>query len=122
MKNSGQTYIEQFGEDLHHYHPLMEEAFHGVINEDVSKYPVFIFHRQEINVGLLIFDHHASAGNWSVNISTLEEFYIKGVVTIEKVEEIKAKITGNPPQYCCLVLSGEQGSIVFIPRHQHHHQ
>ena len=122
MKNSGETYIEQFGEDIHHYHHLMEEAFDSVIREDVSKYPVFIFHRQEVNVGLQIVDHHSHAGNWSVNISTLEEFYIKGLVTIEKVEEIKAKITGNPPQYCCLVLSGEMGSIVFIPRHQHHHQ
>lgn len=122
MKNSEESYIEQFGEDIPHYHQLMEEAFNGVIEEDVSKYPVFIFHRQEVNVGLLILDHHAVAGNWSINISTLEEFYIKGVVTIEKVEEIKAKITGKPPQYCCLVLSGEKGSIVFIPRHQHHHQ
>ena len=122
MKNSEVTYIEQFGEDIHHYHQLMEEAFNGVIREDVSKYPVFIFHRQEVNVGLPIVDHHTHAGNWSVNISTLEEFYIKGLVTIEKVEEIKAKITGDRPQYCCLVLSGEKGSIVFIPRHQHHHQ
>jgi len=122
MKTGGETYIAQFSEDIHHYHTLLEEAFNGVILEDVSKYPVFIFHQQEVNVGLMILDHHASAGNWSVNISTLEEFYIKGVVTIEKVEEIKAKITGDPPQYCCLVLSGDQGSIVFIPRHQHHHQ
>ena len=122
MKNSEVTYIEQFSEDIHHYHQLMEEAFNGVIREDVSKYPVFIFHRQEVNVGLPIVDHHTHAGNWSVNISTLEEFYIKGLVTIEKVEEIKAKITGDRPQYCCLVLSGEKGSIVFIPRHQHHHQ
>jgi hypothetical protein len=122
MKKDTGNYIEEFGEDIHHYHQLLEEAFQGVIQEDISKYPVFIFHRQEVNVGLMIVDHHVAAGNWSVNISTLEEFYIKGLVSIEKAEEIKAKITGNPPQYCCLVLSGEKGSIVFIPRHQHHHQ
>lgn len=119
---SEETYIEQFREDLHHYHFLLEEAFEGVIREDVSKYPVFIFHREDVNMGLLIYDRYVNGDNWSVNVSTLEEFYIKGLVTIEKVEEIKQKITGNPPQYCCLVLSGEQGSIVFMPRHQHHHQ
>ncbi len=122
MKKSEVNYIEEFGEDIHHYHHLMEEAFDGVIREEVSKYPVFIFHRQEVNVGLLIADGRSHAGTWSVNISTLEEFYIKGLVSIEQVEEIKAKITGNPPQYCCLVLSGEKGSMVFIPRHEHHHQ
>jgi len=122
MKKSESTYIEQFREDIHHFHHLLEEAFEGVIHEDVSKYPVFIFHREDVHMGLLIYDRFANGDNWSVNVSTLEEFYIKGLVTIEKVEEIKQKITGNPPQYCCLVLSGEEGSIVFIPRHQHHHQ
>ena len=116
MKKAKENYIEEFVEDIHHYHQLMEEAFQGVINEDVSRYPVFIFHRQEVNVGLMIVDHHVAAGNWSVNISTLEEFYIKGLVTIEQVEEIKAKITGNPPRYCCLVLTAEKGSLVFLPR------
>jgi len=122
MKMSEVTYIEQFREDLHHYQHLLEEAFEAVIREDVSKYPVFIFHREDVNMGLLIYDRYPTGANWSVNVSTLEEFYIKGLVTIEKVEEIKQKITGDPAQYCCLVLSGEQGSIVFIPRHQHHHQ
>jgi len=122
MRKSEETYIDQFREDLHYFQTLLEEAFEGVIREDVSKYPVFIFHREEVNMGLLIFDRYAHGANWSVNVSTLEEFYIKGLVTIEKVEEIKQKITGDPPQYCFLVLSGEQGSIVFIPRHQHHHQ
>ena len=115
MKRSTTTYIEQFGEDVYHYEHLLEEAFDGVIREDVSRYPVFIFHRQDVNVGLPIADHHVTAGNWSVNVSTLEEFYIKGLVTIEQVEEINQKIRGNPPQYCCLVLDGEKGSLVFLP-------
>jgi hypothetical protein len=119
MKKSEDTYIEEFGADIHHYYELLREAFDGVIHEDVSKYPVFIFHREDIHVGLLIADYRTHAGNWSVNVSTLEEFYIKGLVTIEKVDEIKNKIRGNPPQYCCLVLSGEEGSIVFIPREPH---
>lgn len=119
MKKSEDTYIREFGEDIHHYYQLLHEAFEGVIHEDVSKYPVFIFHREEIHVGLLIADYRTHAGNWSVNVSTLEEFYIKGLVTIEKVDEIKQRIRGNPPQYCCLVLSGEEGSIVFIPKEPH---
>ncbi|HJW31546.1 MAG TPA: hypothetical protein VJ508_20090, partial [Saprospiraceae bacterium] len=78
MKKQEQTYIAQFSEDIHHYRKLMEEAFMSVIREDVSKYPVFIFHQQDVNVGLPIADRHRHAGNWSVNVSTLEEFYIKG--------------------------------------------
>lgn len=116
MTKTGDAYIEKFGEQLTHYHDLMKEAFEGVINEGVSKYPVFIFHQQEVTVGIPIADRHLVAGDWSVNISTLEEFYIKGLVTIEQADEIKLKIMRNPPMYCCLVLSGEKGSLIFLPR------
>jgi len=116
MKKTGDAYIEKFGEQVEHYHDLMKEAFEGVINEGVSKYPVFIFHQQVVTVGIPIADRDSIAGDWSVNISTLEEFYIKGLVTIEQVDEIKLKIMGDPPLYCCLVLSGEKGSLVFLLR------
>ena len=116
MRNREETYIEHFSEDVHHYHALMEEAFEGVIVEGVSRYPVFIFHQQDVNVGLPIADRTKTIGNWNVNISTLEEFYIKGMVMIEQVNEIKGKITGTPPQYCCLVLVGEHASLIFFPR------
>ena len=116
MKKETDDYIARFGQQLHYYHELLQEAFEGVINEDVSRYPVFIFHQQEMNVGLLIVDRDQSAGEWSVNISTLEEFYIIGIVTIEQVEEIKAKIIGQPPQYCCMVLYEGKGSLIFVNR------
>lgn len=111
-----EVYLERFGEEINQYHALMQEAFEGVINEGVSNYPVFIFHQQEVNVGLPIADRHDIAGEWSVNISTLEEFYIKGLVVMEQVEEIKAKIIGHPPQYCCLVLTEGKGSLIFLAR------
>ena len=111
-----EIYLERFGDEVNHYQGLMQEAFEGVINEGVSNYPVFIFHQDEVNVGLPIVDREQVAGEWSVNISTLEEFYIKGLVMLEKVEEIKAKIIGQPPQYCCLVLAEGKGSLIFLPR------
>ena len=116
MKKSSQTYVEKFGEQVEFYHTLMVEAFDSVINEGVSRYPVFIFHQREVTVGISIAERTDIAADWSVNISTLEEFYIKGLVTIEQVEEIKAKITGTPSMFCCLVLGEEHGSIIFLPR------
>jgi hypothetical protein len=116
MTQPSDSFIEKFAVDVKFYHSLMTEAFDGVINEGVSKYPVFIFHIQEVTVGILIADRHEIIGDWSVNISTLEEFYIKGLVTIEQVDEIKAKITGSRPQYCCLVLTEDKGNMIFIPR------
>src|SRR5688500_17249021 len=116
MKKPDDQYVKEFALQVEHYNALMNEAFEGVINEGVSKYPVFIFHQQDVTVGIPIADRNLIAGDWSVNISTLEEFYIKGLVTIEQVDEIKGKIKGTPPMYCCLVLSNEKASLVFLPR------
>lgn len=116
MKKPSESYVEEFGRQVEQYHELLKEAFEGVINEGVSKYPVFIFHKQDVTVGLPIADRNLIAGDWSVNISTLEEFYIKGLVTIEQVEEIKSKIKSEKPMYCCLVLSDKKASLVFLPR------
>ncbi len=116
MTQLSDSFIEKFAVEVKFYHALMAEAFEGVINEGVSKYPVFIFHRQEVTVGLPIADRHNILGDWSVNVSTLEEFYIKGLVTIEQVDDIKSKITGSDPKYCCLVLTPENANIIFLPR------
>lgn len=116
MTTEKEAYLKRFGEDVQHYHTLMQEAYDGVINEQVSKYPVFIFHQQEVTVGIPVADRHEVTGNWSVNVSTLEEFYIKGLVTIQQVDEIKAKISGQPPMFCCLVLSEQDASLVFLAR------
>lgn len=110
------AYLERFSETVSHYRILMQEAFEGVLAEDVSRYPVFIFHSQEVTVGIQIADREVFGGEWSVNVSTLEEFYIKGLVTIEQVDDIKRKMTGDPPRYCCLVISGAEGSLIFIDR------
>lgn len=116
MKKQDDTYVKLFGEQIGYYENLMNDAFESVINEGVSKYPVFIFHQQEVTVGIPIADRNAIAGDWSVNISTLEEFYIKGLVSIEQVEEIKSKISGEPPLFCCLVLAADKASLVFPQR------
>lgn len=116
MKEESEKFIEEFGKELLHYRQLMQEAFDGVLNENVSLYPVFIFHQQEVTVGIPIADRHQIVGEWSVNISTLEEFYIKGIVKMEQVEEIKLKINGLPPQYCCLVLTADHSRFIFLNR------
>lgn len=111
-------YIEAFAQNIQHYEALMTEAYEGVVSEGVSKYPVFIFHQQEVSMGLQIADRFSTAGSWSVNVSTLEEFYIKGVVLVEQLDEIKKKIAEVPQHFCCLVLSDEHAGLIFVKRQQ----
>lgn len=114
MKPGDPAHLQQFSESVKRYKRLMAEAAEGIRREDVSKYPIFIFHQQEVNVGLILVDRDISGGEWSVNLSTLEEFYIKGLVRVDQLDEIKGKIAGTPPAYCCLVISPDGGSLVFV--------
>lgn len=116
MKKKQEKYLEHFSADIHQYRQMMHEAFEGVLNEGISRYPVFVFHRQEVTVGIPVVDRENVSGDWSVNVSTLEEFYIKGLVKMEQVEEVKQRINGTPGQYCCLVLADKEGGFVFLNR------
>lgn len=115
MKRRSGDYLDRFQQSVGQYKALLQEAFEGVVAEDVSKYPVFIFHQQEVNVGIAVVDRLSSGLEWSVNVSTLEEFYIKGLVKVEQLDDIKQKIMQDH-QYCCLVISGQDGNLIFIPR------
>ncbi len=118
MSKEQEKYLTHFSTEIHQYRSMMHEAFESVLNEGVSLYPVFVFHQQEVTVGISIVNRERTSGDWSVNISTLEEFYIKGIVKMEQVEEIKLKINGMPQQYCCLVLAEGNGGFVFLNRNE----
>lgn len=118
MSQEKEKYLKQFSAAIHQYRKMMFEAFEGVLNEGVSLYPVFVFHQQEVTVGIPLVNREQITGDWSVNISTLEEFYIKGLVKMDQVEEIKQRINGMPQQYCCLVLAEGSGGFVFINREE----
>ena len=118
MSQEQEKYLEHFSAEISHYRKMMLEAFEGVLNEGVSLYPVFVFHQQEVTVGIPIVSRERISGDWSVNISTLEEFYIKGLVKMDQVEEIKQRINGMPQQYCCLVLAEGKGGFVFLNREE----
>jgi len=118
MSQEQEKYLEHFSAEIGQYRKMMFEAFEGVLNEGVSLYPVFVFHQKEVTVGIPIVNRAYITGDWSVNISTLEEFYIKGLVKMDQVEEIKQRINGMPPQYCCLVLAEGNGGFVFLNREE----
>lgn len=115
MKKQPGKYLEQFRQSVKQYMALLHEAYDSVVSEDVSRYPVFIFHKQEVNVGIPVVSLDHPGLEWAVNVSTLEEFYIKGLVKVEQLDDIKEKIIQDH-QFCCLVISAEEGSLIFIPQ------
>lgn len=99
--------------------PLMGvigQASDTIINERVSKYPIFAAHRQGVELGIPLVRHEETGHDWSVNASTLEEFATKGLIAMEKVKDFK-KVYKPPADYVCLFVLEKLGAtFVFLPR------
>lgn len=103
-------------DELVTYLPMLGEAIDKILESEVTSYPIFIVHQQKLSIGIPIVDKDKVSGNWSVNMSTLEEFTAKQLIAEEKVQEFKATYK-NPDAYICIFSLSELGAqFIFLPR------
>lgn len=108
-----QRFLEQ---ELKTYIEPLSKAADTVINESVSNYPIFVAHQSSTDIGIPIIDREKVAGNWSINLSSLEEFATKGLIVADKLDDFKALYQSNTKQLCFFVLSELGATFNFLPR------
>ncbi len=87
----------------------------SIIDQEVSKYPIFVAHQHEVEIGISILDEDKS-GKWKVHASTLEEFVSKQIIEVDKVDSFKT-IYKSPKSHCCVFVLSELGAkFIFLPR------
>ena len=82
----------------------------------VSQYPIFVMHKQEVALGIPILDRNQAQTNWSINVSSLEEFVKKNLIYEKKVNEFKSSYKDPDTHVCLFVLSDLGAQFVYIPR------
>ena len=98
------------------FNEILTNAANSCLDQDVSKYPIFVIHKQEVALGVPIIDRIKHSTNWNINLSTLEEFFSKKLVNNSKVDEFR-KTYKNPKEHHCLfVLSDIGAQFMFMPR------
>jgi len=108
--------FKQLERELRSFKPILGKASDSIINEGVSKYPIFIVHKGEIEMGISIVDHTKNIGEWSINASILEEFAAKQLIKEDKIENFQ-NIFKEPESYLCLFVLSEAGAnFIFLPR------
>ncbi len=101
--------------ELAPYRKILSQAADVIINENVSKYPIFVVHQQELEMGIALIEA-GSKLRWSVNASTLEEFVTKKLIFMEKVDEFISTYK-DPETYLCLFVLSELGAqFIYIKR------
>lgn len=95
---------------------ILMQASDSILDQDVSKYPIFVVHKQEIGLGIPLVNRQKHSTNWSINVSTLEEFFKKKLVVKSKVDEFRKTYKNPKENYCLFVLSDIGAQFMFLPR------
>ncbi|MBP8726077.1 MAG: hypothetical protein KBH75_08715, partial [Saprospiraceae bacterium] len=79
----------QLEEDLKRYRKALNGALDIMLDQEVTNYPIFILHQQELAMGVKLIDAGEGPGNWSVHASSLEEFSLKNLIEPDKIDAFR---------------------------------
>jgi hypothetical protein len=113
MSKIKQRFLEQ---ELSTYLPSLTKAAETVVNEGVSNYPIFVAHQITTDIGIPIFEREKVVGNWSINLSSLEEFATKNLIAADKIDDFRELYNTHPEDICFFVLSELGATFNFLPR------
>ena len=105
----------QLEEELKGFREILNRASNEMRNQDLTNYPIFVVHQQELVLGVQIVDREKTKSNWDIHASTLEEFTYKNLIRPEKLDEFK-KVFKDPDDYFCIFVVSELGAqFIFLP-------
>lgn len=103
-----QAEIAQFTGELH-------EVSIEMIKDGYTKYPVFIAHDGNVEMGETLFDAGEFNVPYFINVSMLEDFVEAGIIPEDK-KELFFIAYGDPKQFMCIFfVVGGEARFVFYP-------
>ena len=101
--------------ELGRFKPALAQAKEKILNEEISNYPIFVFHKGEIDIGVELIEEDLAAGGWLVHASTLEEFVARQIVNgQERIDDFRETFKQHDGHYCLFVLSELGHNFIFL--------
>ena len=100
---------------LENFTNAARKAADKIKSENISNYPIFVVHQDQINIGIPLFSSEETKSQWAINASTLEEFYTKGLISEEKLDDFRQLYKNHSEDICFFVLSELGAQYLFIP-------
>lgn len=107
--------LESLENDVAQIGDTLKMVAKRVIDEEISKYPVFVASRHLVNIGKPMFNQEEVTLNWFFSASILEEFVQKQVVEKDNLKSFQRKIGDPLEKACILILTEEIAKVVFVP-------
>ncbi len=112
---SNKNSYELIEKKLQQYVLLMTKARETILTEDVSKYPIFVAHQQELELGVPLVEKNNESDTWSIHMSTLEEFVQRQIISMEKIDSFRDVYRKSKGQLCIFILADVGAKFLFIP-------
>ncbi len=112
-----QRYLERLQSDFRRVASQLQALIARLMKENVSKYPLFVAARGDIELGLKFMDSESMDLYWEFRISHLEEMVKRGLVTKDQLATFKREYPDPLTKACILVVppNAEQTKFTFIP-------
>ena len=101
--------------DLKFFNESIREVSVEIMVEGLSRYPIFIAHQHELNLGELILDRYDLNTEWSIHASTLEEFVDKGVIKPVLKDRFVSTYKDPYEFMCVFVVVPEGANFIYYP-------
>lgn len=101
--------------DLEFYKDAMREVAVEIMVEGLSAYPIFVAHQHEVALGEMILDHQELGRQWTIQVSTYEEFVDRGIIQEDKKDTFLQNYKSADDFACVFVIVPEGANFVFYP-------
>ena len=114
-----EQYVQQVTELLTPYFDLLESTVNTILDQEVSKYPIFVLTKGEASIGVPIVERLNEDSAWSIHVSTLEEFAGKQIIRMDRVDDFREIYKDPTSFFCFFILELEGSQFVFVPKPGH---
>jgi len=101
--------------DIDFYKESIKEVATEMMAEGYTLYPIFIAHQHEVSVGEILLDRNELNTQWTIQVSSLEEFVDRGLIKEERREHFVKNFKPANDFMCLFVIVPEGANFVFYP-------
>src|SRR5688500_260957 len=99
--------------DLDFYKESIQEVAAEMMAEGYTLYPIFIAHQHEVSMGEILLDRNELNTQWTIQVSSLEEFVDRGLIKEERREHFVKNFKPANDFMCLFVIVPEGANFVF---------
>ena len=108
-------YLGTISKDFAVVSDTIKEAAYQMRIRKISDYPIFPVSKIDLPIGSLLIHKQELDLKWNYNISFLDEFVQRQLVTSEHIEDFKRNYK-NPDEFACLfIVDQDFTNLLFIP-------